>query len=654
MKRKLNSMLHRHISTLVVIIFLLVTQAPEQVLGSDPTPIAESSFRVAQYNSLDDEQLEDKLEKIHLVAAGLRTHLLIYRDEEGNMFVPLKDMETSRLMKHFNCRPTHLVPLNTIVLGFEDGSDFRMKFGDTTARMGTEEIELKTSPIIIRNIPFIPLEALEQAFRLRVSYNENTNTYYMDPIMSDVVLKYEKGKYRLIAKTTGPVKYETSILENPRRFVIDVEGVVMEESLADKDVHNNKIGTLFISQYSYNPNKVRIIIPQDKGVEVEIPGEFEDEYSVEAWLFTPQVVAPVQGLDQERISDFRVKVKDDRVVFKIVTTGPVQYEWRRLLPPDNRYFVDIPNTIYGSEFSQDFDVGYIKCIKAVQHRPLPDPVVRVTFELHVPSKIKVSPDPEHPNEIRVEILSETIDPRFVERQGFGVTQYAASGIVVCIDPGHGGSDPGACHNGMQEKQLTLDISLKLAKLLRKSGCNVILTRTSDRDVSFAGSSDSRELQSRCNIANHMNADLFISIHIDASTNSYQNGTTVYYHRSNSSLLASYIQNHLVSANGLKNNGTRQASFYVIRHTNMPAVLVECAFISNPSDASRLASSSFRQKCAMGIFNGIVAFARAKKMGTFKEINPNREMIEIANDKKAALEKKLNESDKKGSSSYSER
>ncbi|MFP4498278.1 MAG: N-acetylmuramoyl-L-alanine amidase, partial [Vulcanimicrobiota bacterium] len=368
-------------------------------------------------------------------------------------------------------------------------------------------------------------------------------------------------------------------------------------------------------------------------------------------------VAPVQDLKQERVTDLRLNEEENRVVFKLLTTGPVQYEWRRLLPPDNRYFVDIPNCVYtAKEFSKNFNVGYIKSVNVKQYRDLPDPVVRVSFELHVPCQVKVFPDPDRPLEIRMEVYDKTINPRFAERQGFGITDFPApGGVVICIDPGHGGGDPGACNSsmGLQEKKLTLDIALRLAKLLKKAGWNVVMTRTTDRDVSFAGSSDARELGDRVKIANETRAHIFVSIHIDANTSSHVNGTTTYYCKADSGELARHIQENLVAANGLRNIGTRNNSFYVIRNTQMPAVLVECAFISNPSDASLLITPSFRQKCANGIFTGLVSYARAKGLGTTVPVDFTTDLEKIE-EKKQQLEKEITKSETKGIEGYSER
>jgi N-acetylmuramoyl-L-alanine amidase len=181
--------------------------------------------------------------------------------------------------------------------------------------------------------------------------------------------------------------------------------------------------------------------------------------------------------------------------------------------------------------------------------------------------------------------------------------------TICIDPGHGGSDPGAVGaTGTKEKDNTLAISLLLRDKLEKNGATVIMTRDSDRDVSYPSSSADEELGTRVDIANDSGADIFISIHNDAFANTAASGTTVYHYGDAESVkLAGFVQKCLVDELGTKDRGTRFASFYVIRYTDMPAILVEAAFISNPEEEVLLASVEGRYKAAASIFQGIVKY-----------------------------------------------
>lgn len=191
--------------------------------------------------------------------------------------------------------------------------------------------------------------------------------------------------------------------------------------------------------------------------------------------------------------------------------------------------------------------------------------------------------------------------------------YLLAGLTIAVDAGHGGKDPGAIGpSGAPEKNNTLPVALKLADLLRSAGVNVVLTRSTD--VSPAGSNYTQtlDLQARVKIANNAKADLFVSIHNDAFTNSAVGGTSTFYSSGNpqsskSQALAAMVQSELVKQLGLSNRGVKNAQFYVIKNTNMPAILVELGFISNPKEEVLLSSPAFQQKAATGIFQGILKF-----------------------------------------------
>lgn len=185
------------------------------------------------------------------------------------------------------------------------------------------------------------------------------------------------------------------------------------------------------------------------------------------------------------------------------------------------------------------------------------------------------------------------------------------GKTVCLDPGHGGSDPGAVGpTGTQEKDNTLAISLLLRDRLEKNGATVVMTRDADKDAAYPDATADEELGARVDIANESGADIFVSIHNDAFTNSAAAGTTTFHYGDNEAVrLAGQVQKCLVDELGTRDRGSRFASFYVIRYTDMPAILVEIAFISNPEEELLLASVDGRYKAAESIFQGVVKYFR---------------------------------------------
>ena len=169
---------------------------------------------------------------------------------------------------------------------------------------------------------------------------------------------------------------------------------------------------------------------------------------------------------------------------------------------------------------------------------------------------------------------------------------------ICIDPGHGGKDPGAVNGKYQEKDFNLDIAKKLAFFLESEGeFKIIFTRTEDVYVS---------LDDRFKIANKSKCDFFVSIHINSATNLAANGIeTLCFGEFQDRNLAKYIQKALISATCAKYRGVSHTNMlYVLNNTKMPAVLIEAGFISNQEDLYSLVDNYYQDKIAGAIALGI--------------------------------------------------
>ena len=172
---------------------------------------------------------------------------------------------------------------------------------------------------------------------------------------------------------------------------------------------------------------------------------------------------------------------------------------------------------------------------------------------------------------------------------------------ICIDPGHGGKDPGAVNGEYQEKNFTLDIAKKLAFFLESENeFEIIFTRTEDVYVS---------LQDRCDIANRYNCDLFISIHINSAADSDAYGIeTLCYEEIKSKKLAYNIQKALINATKAKDRGVKvNNSLYVLNTTKMAAILAELGFISNYPELFKLEQDDYQNKMAEAIALGICGY-----------------------------------------------
>jgi N-acetylmuramoyl-L-alanine amidase len=172
-----------------------------------------------------------------------------------------------------------------------------------------------------------------------------------------------------------------------------------------------------------------------------------------------------------------------------------------------------------------------------------------------------------------------------------------SGTVV-IDAGHGGKDPGARSIlGFYEKGVNLSVALDVARLLEQRGLRVTMTRTDDYFV---------ELEDRAAIANNLDADLFVSIHADSFPKNTRRGFTIYIANaaSSSSRRAANAIARSMAGTGLNSFGVQRANYHVLTATRGPAVLVELGYLSNRREAALLRSSSFQDRLARAVANGI--------------------------------------------------
>lgn len=191
------------------------------------------------------------------------------------------------------------------------------------------------------------------------------------------------------------------------------------------------------------------------------------------------------------------------------------------------------------------------------------------------------------------------------------TSGGLSGKVITIDPGHGGSDPGAIGpSGYMEKNATLPISKYLKSALEARGAKVYMTRTTDVDVYGPNASGVDELGARVNVANSHNSDAFISVHINAFNNPNVGGIATYYYSktANDARLAQKIQSQIANTPGFNGDrGIQEGNLYVLRHSKMPAVLLELGFISNPREEAALKNPQTEQDFANRIAQGIANY-----------------------------------------------
>ena len=199
----------------------------------------------------------------------------------------------------------------------------------------------------------------------------------------------------------------------------------------------------------------------------------------------------------------------------------------------------------------------------------------------------------------------------------------ASPPVIVIDAGHGGEDGGASANGLLEKDINLSIALKLRDMLTISGYKVVMTRDSDVSVYDSTADTTREkkvsdLKNRAEMINSSKNNILVSIHQNKFEQSQYFGTQMFYSKNDpkSAVLAEELRKSVTGM--LQPDNKRElkqadSNIYILDKAQVPAVIVECGFLSNEEEAKKLADSDYQQKMAFAIYSGILGYMNKGSM-----------------------------------------
>ncbi|MDD5131542.1 MAG: N-acetylmuramoyl-L-alanine amidase [bacterium] len=461
------------------------------------------------------------------------------------------------------------LPVSKKVILSLKGVRIELTYFGRTATINEQKVKMTSVCRLEKGDLYVPLSfIISRGFTkpvgLRIKFDESTKTLkiFQTPNISGVKTQQQEGLSQLILETQEKLYYETS-LEAANKITVDIYKGVLDQDKKYTVPGNALVTNMNLIQKS---NKVSWVI--------EVCPEFE----------------------------YSVKVVDNpwRILVNIKKTGA------QVCPPE-------------SEISASTQPASVAVVKAPPVTPELSPPPVVTPEIR--SK------PEPPKKVNTAKIR-----------------------TIVIDPGHGGKDPGAIGQyGTKEKDVNLSLAFKLAQLLHeKTNLQVILTRKEDEFIPLA---------ERTQIANLKKADLFVSIHCNSGLDRKASGFEIYFlseratdmeaeavaniensvidleDRSavtdklkailwsltlnefvnDSSELCSFVVGRVNEMDvDLLNRGVKQAGFYVLRGAKMPAVLVECAFLSNKREERLLNKGSFNDKIAKTIFNGIMDYIERKE------------------------------------------
>lgn len=386
-----------------------------------------------------------------------------------------------------------------------------------------------------------------------------------DLLIREIAYLEIEGRPQVVITGTQTMRPEIFYLSNPHRLVVDFPYSALNLEKTTIEVGSFPVSSIRASQFSSDIS--RVVIDLEEYV----------EYLVKTDPLHPEktVIAFPSG-------DFHVFLHETPAATRVVIDAPYELDFEMLtLEEPYRLVVDLKDALLN--FSPDAIPLGNGMVNRVDLDHISSNPVTTRLVFHLPYYVGHNP----------------LTQGRTRRMEIDLFKSDLRGRVIFIDPGHGGADPGAIGiTGTFEKDVVLDISLRLESLLKQAGAQVIMSRRQDVFV---------DLYERVDHANRSPAEIFISIHANSVAHDFPMGTETYVSNNSSpqSLsLAHIVQQEMLSFLNLHNRGVKKRDFYVVKATRMPSILVEVAFLSNEREERLLKDPSFRQRSAEAIFSGI--------------------------------------------------
>jgi len=501
----------------------------------------------------------------------------IYISEDNTFFVEATGEIAEADIDYLPTSHKMIIDIPSIVAG-----KYELDVGENSFIKDVKVSQHSLDPVILR----IEVETLgEQLLQPLNNSEENKSN----------VLSFKKGEKTIIRDlafnsgqmsfhSTAQIKPETFLLSDPPRLVINLFNAQRGDNILDEISLDDSI-IKSIRTARFDDETVRLVADLKELTGYQINGKKQEDYYYYTVKFQNKF-SEVSSKDTENFQDLNISL-----------TGSTDYEVKKFTHP-HRIVIDVKNA-YNNLDNLDLpkNGGLIKEIRSSNYQLEGEKVTRLVFEL---------------NEYFNHIIKKSDGGRSINISLAKSADAAPEeplliadpkNNLIIIDAGHGGFDPGAIgHSGLHEKIPNLAIARKLAEILKSEGQRTLLTRNSDRFLS---------LQKRVNTANESGAALFVSIHANSINNKTAGGVETYYNGSHKSsrIFAEKIHDKLSRSLGINDRGIKNDNFYVIKYTNMPSVLIETAFLSNPDEEKLLRSSDFQEKAAALIADGIIDYLR---------------------------------------------
>lgn len=500
---------------------------------------------------------------------------------------------------------------------------------DTVSDADRDPIDLDLPEVNISSLP--GLEDVETSTENVSTDTTDTDTTDTDTVAGSPYIKATKNGFFIDIDGNRKIKIDSR--RDGDRIDFFLEGVTLPDELDDEEVAVNQYGvsTIDFEQVDDDQAKMSLTVAEDS------PEWLATFSRIKGLLLLPKGELPASTLattldnSQPQVISKPDKLLQDLAELSLIDEIELKNDDTELLVKGNNQLSAVATrqsngiyqiTIDNAELTEDFKGPELEAgspiselkVRQESSRVVLDITTRLRYRLgrlnaddqEISLPIEIGADPLPQNDAPL------LPPRFAKAPKQSSFPTVSAPIPnsdrprVIIDPGHGGYDSGAIGiGGLQEKDVILPIGLDIAEILGKQGIDVIITRDNDNFISLEGRTD---------LANDLDADLFVSIHANAINLSRPdvNGLETYYYQSGRRL-AELIHYSILNGVNIDDRGIRRARFYVLRHSIAPAVLVEVGFVTGADDASHLKDPNHRRQMAEAIARGIIEYIKQNNL-----------------------------------------
>ena len=425
----------------------------------------------------------------------------------------------------------------------------------------------------------------------------------------------------LMLKGSGIISQKSSfVLENPLRAVYDIENANVAPELRNKSFTIPNSNSLVVNGVVTQREILRIGQNTPTTARLVIQGDNAKDYRLVLspdlqGLFIAKRTAVLNAKLTEttsQILSYEAKNAGDNLdVVNITFSNPVAIT---TFEENSKFYLDLQNV---NDFNkqaidklhQNPDYTGIVAQKTATEK------TRITFNLKDSTAInaQVSPDAKEvriyfKKRVKTKVKPTVAIPKKEEEKENIRPSTIKQMYSVVIDPGHGGSDVGATRENIYEKDITLNVAKLLEEQLKKQGVYTYMTRDKDKTV---------ELSERSDFSNSINPDIFISVHVNSTVREDVTGLETHWYQPQSLDFAKKVHAKMASSKNLSkwetlDRGLFQSKFYVINHTNAPAILVEIGFLSNPNERRELIKEKRQEEIAKSLADGIMEYLKSRK------------------------------------------